>query len=277
MSSSLLSDVAPPDPIPNSEVKRVSADNTCSARNREDRSRLGDSGAVFLMGENRRGVRHEHLLYNIRTMGENGIFMDYVEAQYPGYRGGHGWIENLASYRENVHWFKPGEVERSNTLQFDIERHVEWDDKYNLLPFTYSAMANAAYPVPSRVRDMLHLPSGPRREEFETIAQKLPGFKVLERFVGNPQACWYENSALGILVDWNVHSDRINSKNIGIAAVYFETVPTLEVLIQQILPNVVKYFNIINPTRQLNPVIVNKTIALARQRDIIIPKRRVSR
>ena len=27
-SSSLLSDVVPPDPIPNSEVKRVSADNT---------------------------------------------------------------------------------------------------------------------------------------------------------------------------------------------------------------------------------------------------------
>ncbi len=48
VSSSLLSDVDPPDPIPNSEVKRVSADNTYSARNREDRSRLGDIGAVFI-------------------------------------------------------------------------------------------------------------------------------------------------------------------------------------------------------------------------------------
>ncbi len=48
VSSSLLSDVDPPDPIPNSEVKRVSADNTCFARYREDRSRLGDFGAVLV-------------------------------------------------------------------------------------------------------------------------------------------------------------------------------------------------------------------------------------
>lgn len=46
--SSLSSDVVPPDPIPNSEVKRVSGDNTCFARNREDNSRLGDREAVFL-------------------------------------------------------------------------------------------------------------------------------------------------------------------------------------------------------------------------------------
>jgi len=38
--------VAPPDPIPNSEVKRVSADNTNFARYWEDRSRLGDREAV---------------------------------------------------------------------------------------------------------------------------------------------------------------------------------------------------------------------------------------
>ncbi len=47
MFSGDLSDVAPPDPIPNSEVKRVSADNTYSARDREDRSSPGNSGAVF--------------------------------------------------------------------------------------------------------------------------------------------------------------------------------------------------------------------------------------
>ena len=47
--SSLLSDVAPPDPIPNSAVKRVSADNTCVARFREDRSRLGNRRAVFFV------------------------------------------------------------------------------------------------------------------------------------------------------------------------------------------------------------------------------------
>jgi len=47
VSSSLLSNVVPPHPIPNWEVKRVSANNSCFARNREDRSRLGDSGAVF--------------------------------------------------------------------------------------------------------------------------------------------------------------------------------------------------------------------------------------
>jgi hypothetical protein len=45
--SSFLSDVVPPHPIPNWEVKRVSANNTCFARFREDRSRLGNYGAVF--------------------------------------------------------------------------------------------------------------------------------------------------------------------------------------------------------------------------------------
>ena len=58
VSSSLSSDVAPPDPIPNSEVKRVSADNTCIARFREDRSRLGDSGAVFWCNYSPMNDRH---------------------------------------------------------------------------------------------------------------------------------------------------------------------------------------------------------------------------
>ncbi len=35
--------MAPPFPIPNREVKHISANNTCFARNREDRSRPGDS------------------------------------------------------------------------------------------------------------------------------------------------------------------------------------------------------------------------------------------
>ena len=49
--SSFLSDVAPPDPIPNSEVKRVSADNTWFARSWEDKSKLGNCGAVFSWGK----------------------------------------------------------------------------------------------------------------------------------------------------------------------------------------------------------------------------------
>lgn len=39
--------MAPPDPIPNSEVKRVSADNIAAARRYENRSSPGDIGAVF--------------------------------------------------------------------------------------------------------------------------------------------------------------------------------------------------------------------------------------
>ena len=41
--------MAPPDPIPNSAVKRISANNSDYASDREDRSRLGDCGAVFLV------------------------------------------------------------------------------------------------------------------------------------------------------------------------------------------------------------------------------------
>lgn len=209
-------------------------------------------------------------------MGENGMFMPYQEVKYPGYTGGNGYVENLASYRENVRWFQENKVQRSDTFQFDIERHVSWDYAYKLFPFQYSMMVGADYAIPSKMRSLIHLPSGPTRDEFESIVKTLPGFQIQKKVEQGPSHCWYENSSLGILINWNIHSGRYAPKHIAIAVVYGEQVSTLDTLVQKVLPDVVRLFNTVNPMRQLDPNIVQKTIVLARQRDTILPKSRLS-
>lgn len=59
----------PPFPIPNKEVKHTSANNTCFARNREDRSRPGNLSAKFYMGPdipNREASPVDALLASVR-------------------------------------------------------------------------------------------------------------------------------------------------------------------------------------------------------------------
>ena len=195
-----------------------------------------------------------------------------TEVIYPGYRGGTGFVQNLSSYREDLRWWEPEVVERDNTLQLDIERHVSWNRHLDLFPYRYSAMASASYPRSTILREALHLPSGPTREQFEGMVSNLSGFVVDERISRQQASLWYRNFSLGILVDWNVEHYR---PYVSVAAVHFETVPTLDELLKKIFPHIVSLFNEINPTRKLDSVVVNKIIDLAKQRDAIIPQCRV--
>lgn len=205
-------------------------------------------------------------------MSELGIFIKPTEAIYPGYRGGDGFVQNLSSYRENVRWFEPGEVERDDTLQLDIERHVRWDRNLNLLPYEYSAMARASYPRFSKIREILGLPFGPTREKFDEMVQQLSGFVRDERLSQEKTGLWYRNASLGILVDWNLEHYR---RHVSVAAVHYEKVATLDELLERVFPNIVTLFNKINPTRELDPDVVEKTIALAREEDVIHPRCRI--
>lgn len=202
------------------------------------------------------------------------MFMPNKEIRYPGYRGGNEFVQNLASYREDVKWHVPGEVEKDNTLQLDIERHVRWNTHLDLLPYTYSAMANASYPKYSEVRHLLGLPSGAIRDEYDATVRTLPGFHLDREITFETHGMHqYINEQLAILSNWSL---SWNFKNrITIAVVHYEEVASLHELLERIFPHVVDFYNILNPTRQLSPDIVSNLILQATEQDTVQPRCRV--
>jgi len=188
---------------------------------------------------------------------------------FPGYRGGNGYVENLTSYREDAVIDERGVVIKE-ALQFDIERHVEWDSQYKLRPFTYSMMIDGYYPIsrfPFRRRKVR-----PTLEEFDETIATLNEFILDDRITLEYNGLRvYRNPSQNIFVDWSIDS----GKKICVGVIQEEPVSDLAVVTDIIVPYAISVFNIVSPTKKISQNIVDESVREARKAHLIIPRRRI--
>jgi hypothetical protein len=191
---------------------------------------------------------------------------------YPGYKGsGRIGGNNLVSYNERVTpWGEDHIID--SWLQFDIERDFSWDEHYNLGPYTYSMMINAYYPTTRRFGLVGPRINHPSQEEFETIAQGMPGFSKSE-----PRPVWpivYTNLDRNVFTDWAGSTTNYPSRtNIGV--IQKEHALNIDVVLNDITPYAAEAFNRLSPTRQISPEVLEKVIALAWEANKITPRCRI--
>lgn len=183
---------------------------------------------------------------------------------FPGYKGGNGVVQNLSSYMENP-VMKEGSI-LSTTLQFDIERHVSWDEHYLLLPFTYSTMI-----------DVIYSPGiwmfGKRRssvQKFDQTASSLKGFVLDTKITLEKNGLrTYKNPEQNVFINWS--SLR---KNVIIGIIQQDPVDSLSVVLEKIVPYCIDISNKLNPGRKISLGLVNQMVELALQSDKVLPVRR---
>lgn len=198
---------------------------------------------------------------------------------YPGYRGGSGYVENLSCYKEDARPYSKQDLDVlfKEGLAFDIERHVSWDERYNLEPFQYSMMIDGYYPI--IFWPWLRKKSRPTKEEFVKIVSQLEGFmldeEVTNRSGGEPQ---YVNSENNIFINWSNTSNsvpKMGRDQICIGVIQNEPIPDLYIVTSEIVPYAVGLFNQLSPARKLDPKIVEESIRIAQESDKILPKCRI--
>jgi hypothetical protein len=206
------------------------------------------------------------------------VLKGHQGSTYPGYRGSSGYVENLSCYSEDA---RPNSrqdlaVLVNEWLAFDIERHVSWDEHYNLKPFLYSMMIDGYYPI--SFWPWFRKKSHPTREEFAKIASQLSGFIIDEEFssrIGEPQ---YINPEKNIFINWsNISSSapKMGRDRICLGIIQKEPIPDLYVVTSEIVPYAVRLFNQLSPSRKLDQNIVEESIRIAHESNKILPKCRV--
>lgn len=188
------------------------------------------------------------------------------ESKYPGYKGGYSVTENLCLYREGVTYFPGTEIINTERLAFDIERLLTWDRLYGLLPFRYSMMIDAFYPVINR---RFRKPvTSPTLATFDAAVRTIPGHvyddtRPYPRF-GIHQ---FEFPADNLFVNWSLPEKN----TVCIGVIQKHPVMDLETVITHIVPRAVAIFNRLCPTRQIQEDTVAHVSALAKEASHIQP------
>lgn len=175
----------------------------------------------------------------------------------PDYTGGNGTVDILASYKQKpvVAVVETGLIVDA-ALQFDIERHISWDQDYRILPFTYSMMIGGCY-------SGSRLPFGrekrrPTLAEFEEAALSLDGFRLDDNSVHQQGQRRYVNLDHNVFINWMSHP-----KKVSFGVVQETPVANLTQVTDEIVPYAVSVFNRLSPTNKIHQDIVDKYVAEA--------------
>jgi len=194
----------------------------------------------------------------------SGKFKRGEELVYPGLiNKGNRIIQNLCSYREgtNIQEInKPGDS--MNGIIFDVERTVTWDKTCKLLPFAYSIMIDRFYPSER----------GPTLEKFTVVADQLLGFTHKPNKQKYTPYREYVNPEGNLFINWS-----IDNKGVCIGVIQKNPIPELDRVVVEIIPYAVEVFNQLSPDRQLSQDVLKKSVAIARESDKILPRRRGSK
>ena len=86
--------------------------------------------------------------------------------------------------------YRPQSDQRGQTISFDIERSIEWDRNYNLLPFTYSFMIDVTQPL-SELRETQNT-TRDFREKVENYGRGIRFEDIVKEINFDPEEYFYK-------------------------------------------------------------------------------------